>query len=222
MLEHYAGLPGGVAATHPAPTLPTGGSERATAIDASSERLIVAWRLPPGDHPDLPALDLLTHLLAGGDATRLPRALVFDQPVATSVSAELTAGRLGGSVQLHVTLLPGERARTALQRVDQVLATLQPTADELAAAKNRLKMELYGSLAGVDGRAEQLGQALVSFGSLRSVVSAQADVDAVTLADIARVAKKYLQRDARVVILGETPPPKVSRSGRAKQRTVPG
>lgn len=220
VLEHYAALPGGDPARHPQPVAVSGGVERTTAVDASTERLALAWRLPGGDHADLPALDLLAQLLAGGDAARLTRALVFDKPVASSVTADLSAGRLGGSIQVHVTLLPGERARTALQRVDQVLGAWVPTDAELLAAKNRLKMELYGSLTSVDGRAEQLGQAMVCFGSLRSVLQAQADTDAVTLADVQRVARKYLKPDSRVVILGEAPPPKVS--GRASKRQVRG
>lgn len=222
ILTYYAELPGQPRPQKPVVPAPTAGAQQSLGLDASTERLAVAWRIPPGDHADIAALDVLAHVLAGSDSTRLARALVFDQPMASHVSADISGARLGGLLQVHVSLLPGELAKTALQRVDLVLAGVpgnQPVlATELAAAKNHLKMEMFAALASVDGRAEQLGQSLVSFGSLKPVLNAQMAIDAVTLADVQRVAKLYLRADRRVVILGEAPPPKVAGKSR-KLRT---
>ncbi len=213
--QHYGALPQGSVPTRPSAVLPTGSAQRALAIDAGAERLAVAWRLPPGDHADMAALDVLTEILANGDSTRLAHALLYEQPLASHASADLNDARLGSLLQIHATLLPGKQAKEALARVDAAVKALvgpQPvTAGELTAAKNRLKMAHFSALTSVDGRAEQLGHFLVGYGSLQPLLRFSADVEAVMLADVQRVAQKYLVADQRIVVLGEMPPPKVAR-----------
>ena len=220
--KHYGGLPKGPDLPRPTPALPEGAAQRALAIDAGAERLAIAWRLPPGDHADMAALDVLTELLANGDSTRLAHALIYDKPIASQASADLNDSRLGSLLQIHATLLPGERAKDALARVDAAVKALngaQPVTDaELGAAKNRLKMAHFSALTSVDGRAEQLGHFLVGYGSLQPLLRFSRDVEAVTVADVQRVARKYLTADRRIVVIGEMAPPKVAGKRRAGGR----
>ncbi len=214
VVKHYAALPQAPAPQRPKAALPTGAVQRALAIDAGAERLAVAWRLPPGDHADMAALDVLTELLANGDSTRLAQVLLFDKPIASHASADLNDSRLGSLLHIHVTLLPGQLAKEALARVDAAIKALngaQPVTEaELSAAKNRLKMAHFSALTSVDGRAEQLGHFLTGYGSLQPLLRFSADVEAVTVADVRRVAQKYLVADQRIVVLGEMAPPKVA------------
>ncbi len=220
IIQYYGNLPQGVASQRPTATLPTGAAQRALAIDAGAERLAVAWRLPPGDHADMAALDVLTEMLANGDSTRLAHALLYDKPIASHASADLNDSRLGSLLQIHVTLLPGQLAKEALARVDATIKALngaEPmTAAELGAAKNRLKMAHFSALTSVDGRAEQLGHFLTGYGSLQPLLRFSTDVEAVTVADVQRVAAKYLVADRRIVVLGEMAPPKIAGKRRAR------
>lgn len=219
VVQHYGKLPQGSPPQRPNAALPTGPAQRALAIDAGAERLAMAWRLPPGDHSDMAALDVLTEMLANGDSTRLARALLYEKPIASHASADLNDARLGSLLQIHVTLLPGQLAKEALARVDAAIRALngsQPMTDgELLAAKNRLKMAHFSALTSVDGRAEQLGHFLTGYGSLQPLLRFSADVEAVTVADVQRVAHKYLAADRRIVVLGEMAPPKVAGRRRA-------
>lgn len=219
VVQHYGNLPQGTAPQRPEAKLPTGAAQRALAVDAGAERLAVAWRLPPGDHADMAALDVLTEVLANGDSTRLARALLYDKPIASQASADLSDSRLGSLLNVHVTLLPGQLAKEALVRVDAAVKALsgaQPmTEAELRAAKNRLKMAHFSALTSVDGRAEQLGHFFVGYGSLQPLLRFSTEVEAVTVADVQRVASKYLVADRRVVVLGEMAPPKVAGKKRA-------
>ena len=215
IVEHYGGLPAGTPQAPPRAEAPTGAAQRTVVVDAGAERAAVAWRLPPGDHADAVALEVLAEVLGSGDSARLAKALLFAQPIASAVSADVSDARLGSLLQVHVTLLPGERGREALERVDAVVRALlgsQPTSEaELTAAKNRLKMAYFSSLAHAEGRAEQLGHALLSYGSLEPALQFPARLAAVTTGDVQRVAHAYLIAERRVVVLGELPPPKVAR-----------
>ena len=223
VIKHYGVLPSAPAPQRPTAALPTGAAQRSLVVDAGAERLAVAWRLPPGDHADMAALDVLTELLANGDSTRLAHALLYDKPIASHASADLNDSRLGSLLQVHVTLLPGQQAKEALARVDATVKALngaQPVTDaELVAAKNRLKMAHFSALTSVDGRAEQLGHFLTGYGSLQPLLRFSSDVEAVAVADVQLVAQRYLVADRRVVVLGEMAPPKVAgkrRGGRSK------
>src|SRR5262249_40550501 len=77
-----------------------------------------AWPTVADDHPDAPALDLLASVLAGGDASRLHKALVLDKRLAKDVSADSDTKELAGLFTLHSTAAEGK----SLDEVEAVLA----------------------------------------------------------------------------------------------------
>jgi zinc protease len=77
----------------------------------------------------------------------------------------------------------------------------QPVAsDELARAKNQLIAAALQQRETVDGRAFEIGQALLLQGDAARANTDIADLQAVTAADIQRVAQTYLVDDRRVVV----------------------
>lgn len=174
-------------------------------LDASAERLAVAWRAMPGSHPDHPALAVLSEALFGADSSRLTRRLVHDARLAADVGAHLPETKGPALLDLRVALLPGHTAREALTALEAGLQDLQEhpvTELELQGAKNRLRMAHFRELTGVDGRAETLGMAWATFADVQHHARWWTAVQSTTTADLQRVARTWLAKDKRVVILG--------------------
>ena len=81
-------------------------------------RLYLAW-LSPAMFADGDAeLDLAADLLANGKTSRLYRRLVFDERIATDVSASQNSREIGGFLQVAATAAPGHTL-AELERVDR-------------------------------------------------------------------------------------------------------
>src|SRR5439155_16126878 len=70
-------------------------------------RLYVAWHTPAMFAEGDADLDLATDLLANGKTSRLYRRLVFEQRIATDVSASQNSREMAGYAQVTVTAAPG-------------------------------------------------------------------------------------------------------------------
>ncbi len=175
-------------------------------LDASTERLAVAWRAMPGDHPDHPLLAVLTEALFGGDSARLTKRLVHTANLAADVGASLAETKHPALLDLRVALLPGHTALEALKVLDAGLVDVAAhplTEAELQGAKNRLKMSHYHELTGVDGRAETLGMAWATFGDVQHHTRWWQAVQTATTADLQRVGKEWLSPGKRVIVFGQ-------------------
>jgi zinc protease len=111
LVEAYFGsLPPG---TKPAPVEPLSVPPRTRETRLILEdrvelpRLYLAWHSPRLFGPDDAELDLVADVLAGGKTSRLYRALVYDQRVATEVAASQNSRELSGYFQVVATAAPG-------------------------------------------------------------------------------------------------------------------
>ena len=75
-----------------------------------------------------------------------------------------------------------------------------PTDAELSEAKNELLAGALRERETIEGRASALGYALIVDGDAASVNTELAKLQAVTAADVQRVAKKYMAEDRRMTI----------------------
>ncbi|MDP3275997.1 MAG: pitrilysin family protein [Deltaproteobacteria bacterium] len=175
-------------------------------------RLAIGWKSPPMSHPDHVALSLLCEAMTAGRSSRFFRALVTEGEVATDVGASVGQFRDEGLFELQLTARDGVSARELLAAVDREVDRLlaEPiTIVELERAAARLELGFLQGLETVGGRAEQIGfyqtvlndpaGSLTRLEALRGVDVQQLDV----------VAKKYLRRQRRTVVLVE-PEPEVS------------
>jgi zinc protease len=170
--------------------------------------------------PDRPVLDVLERLLGGGDSARLQRDLVREHEVATAVAANNSWGIQQDLFWIYAQARPKKTAADLERRIDAVVGALveRPVPeDELAKAKNQLKAELVRSLKTVSGKANQLGYLDVIFGDYRALFGLDAAWDAVTAADVLRVARAHLVPARRTIVelrpvpaegppLGDAPP----------------
>ncbi len=168
---------------------------------ASAANLMVAWKVPAANGPDYYALEVLQSILAEGKTSRLYRALV-DQQLATTVAAMSMDGFDPGLLYVYsVAAAKVEPARLeqALLAAVERLVKDGVTEEELQKVKNQKLVGIYRELETINGKAEQLGANEVMFGDYRKMFETPARYQALTTADIQRVAAKYLKKSQRTV-----------------------
>ena len=158
------------------------------------------WQLPPLNHPDTPALQVLDAIMSSGQSSRLYTALVEPGLAVGTVQYAYPSEEVGQFVQ-YAQIRPDAEpapvaavlaAETARMRDELV------TPAELAEAKNEL---IAGTLRGREtarGRAFEIGEMLVSTGDPNAPNRVVAAIGAVTAADVQRVARTWLNPESRV------------------------
>ncbi|MBK9375101.1 MAG: insulinase family protein [Holophagales bacterium] len=176
-----------------------------------------SYKAVPAVHGDAAALQVLGVVLGGAPMTgrpgmggptrppsgRLHRALVLDQKAATRASAYFRGQKYGGLFTVSATPAPGKRPGEVepllYAELDKVVKE-GISDDELARAKNALRVAFYTRLESNSGIRESLAQA-ESSGTYRDLLDSPKKVEAVTRDDVQRVAKKYLVKESRSVLL---------------------
>jgi zinc protease len=163
---------------------------------------MIAYHVPEAKNPDSIVLDLVSTVLSTGQSSRLYKRMVDEEPLALSVN-----GRSGDSIDptlLVFTIQPRngiDPARTEKALYDELerLQTTEVSARELQKAKNQLLTQHYSRLKTIAGRASLLGHYDVILGDYTKAFTIDKDFEAVTAADIQRVAKKYFTEKNRTV-----------------------
>ena len=159
------------------------------------------WQTPGAAHSDIPALEVMSAILARGESSRLHKSLVYDKRVATSVSSNLVDIEEAGFYTPIVTLAGGKTVAEGEAALDAELERMRSTpvtAAELSEAKNELVAAALRDRETFSGRSFALGEALVRTGDPRHLDKQLAAIQKVTAADVQRVARKYLAPNARV------------------------
>ncbi|WP_026082429.1 M16 family metallopeptidase [Mastigocladopsis repens] len=163
--------------------------------------LQAVYPLPDVNHPDVPALDLMDYILTDGRNSRLEQVLV-ESGLANDVSASVISLIESGWYELLVTADPNQDLKKIDSVVRSALAQLTKkgvTTEELNRAKAKLEASLILSNRDITSLALQLGNDETTAGDYRYTDRYLADVRQVTVADVQRVAKKYLKPEARTV-----------------------
>jgi zinc protease len=162
-----------------------------------------AWPSVRAFHPDDAALQALAQIVAGGKSSRLYRALVLDAPLAVDVGLRQGASKLDGYLLLTATARPGVHPRAIDSVVTRVLAEVATngvTARELERVKNGGRASAIDGLSSVLGKAMQLSYYNYVVGTPDFLAQDLARFEALTPADVQRVAAQYLAGKPRVVL----------------------
>jgi zinc protease len=165
-------------------------------------RLYLSWPSVGARHEEDLALDVLGSVLSGRRTARLTKALVFDQQSAASVSAGQSTNENVGDFQIVITPRPGhslDELRVATDSIIERLKREGPTADEVQRAKAGIELGFVRNLESNLGKAEQLADGLVFHGDAGYFRTDYRRAQAVSPADVKRVANTYLTR-GRVVL----------------------
>jgi zinc protease len=160
-------------------------------------RVYYTWPSVRNFSRDDAALNVLASVLANGKNSRLYKRLVYDLQIAQDVDAGQEGSRLAGYFQIVVT----PRKGIAPARVDSIvgseLAKLERdgiTSRELARVQNSTRSRFLRSLSTDLGTAELLNRYNYFVGNPDYVQRDAARYDAVTRADVQRVARTYLNK----------------------------
>jgi zinc protease len=144
------------------------------------------------------ALDVLAHILGGGSNSRLNRALVMEQRVATSTAAwyqgtSLDATRFGvtGTPAAGVTL---EKVEGAIDAVIAAFLDKGPTPEELERSKGRMIADYVYAQDNQSTLARMYGAALTTGSTVEDVLARPERLRAVTAEQVRDVARRYLDK----------------------------
>ncbi len=125
-------------------------------------RVYISWITPAMFAPGDADLDLAADILANGKTSRLYKRLVFDERIATDVSAAQNSREVGGFMQLAATAAPGhdlrEIERVIVEEIGK-LASDGPSEDEMSRAKVQAEAQFIfrlQSVGGFGGKSDQL------------------------------------------------------------------
>ena len=163
---------------------------------------MIAYHIPATSHADNPALQVLSTVLTDGRSSRLYRRLVDGDQLALSVNLgidlSLDPGLAVVTMQTRADKDAG-KAQLALYEEIARVAKSGISALELQKAKNQLLAHFYRDLKTISGRANLLGTYETFYGDYRKLYTAPAEIEAVTAADVLRVAATYFGPTKRTV-----------------------
>lgn len=194
--------------------------ERRLTLDdtlARTPRLDIVWHVPAGNTPDDDALNILSSILSGGRSSRLYESLVRDRQLTPSVFAGPSSNRGPSLFQIEATVLLGKSVADLEGAIYSELDKVknEPIADwEIEKARNSQRRAYVSGLGSSLQRAVLLGQYALFYND-PNLINTRADrLGKVTAADVQRVARQYLTKDNRTVVITNPKPVASGEGGR--------
>ncbi|MEA2560226.1 MAG: zinc protease [Acidobacteriota bacterium] len=188
---------------------PAASGERRTVLEdarATHPQYLSAYKTVPSNHPDWYALNLLADILGQGPASRLHRALV-DTKLVAGLGEGMSESRGPSLFRIQLNLPPGgaiQRVERVEQVLDEEIARIQRdgvTEAELALARSQEEDYWKQVLATPRGRAETLARFSIYYRDPELINGELKKILGMTAADVQRVARKYMNRDNRAVVV---------------------
>ena len=162
-----------------------------------------AYHIPAAAHPDAAPLDLAETILGAGKSSRLYQSLVYGKQIATTAYARADLREAPGLFEFSAILSRGKRVADARAALDDEIARLQAEAvpaQDLERAKTQIASSFVRGRQTYNGIALSLVRAAVERNDPGAVNTDLARYQAVTAADVARVASAYFTPANRTVV----------------------
>ncbi len=177
-------------------------------------QLVLGVPAPPVNSPDRYALYLLNTILGGGMSSRLFQSVREEAGLAYSIYSEMNPFRDTGSLAVY--------AGTSIEKTPEMLRRIlaeftklkkEPIPDdELLRSQTQLKGNIVLGLESSNARMSNLARQQMNFGRFASVDEVVEQIDAVTPADMQRIANELLHRDKlSLTLLGNLGKLKITR-----------
>ena len=191
-------------------------AERRSTLEDSLAKLTqidVAYVVPPAGSPDSDALDVLSWVLSSGRSSRLNQVVVREKQLATNAGAFNPDARGPGLFQLSATVAPNKKAEDTEAALYEEIEKVKNGAIaewEIEKAHNSARRQQAAAVTSSLQRAIQLGEYALFYDNPNLINTRTSGILKVTAADVQRVAKKYLTKENRsvVVTVPKAPAPK--------------
>ncbi|GCE81438.1 M16 family metallopeptidase [Komagataeibacter oboediens] len=199
--QHFADLPTGTVPPQPAVNYVGGAFTRERDLDQA--HIVLGFpSMPYGDPDYYPAL-LLSTLLGGGMSSRLFQEIREKRGLVYSVYSFNAPFRQGGLFGIYAGTGEAQVADLVPVTLEELRKVRHTVTDaELARARAQLKSSLLMSLESTGSRCEQLARQLQVFGRLIPTAETVRRIDAVTIADVQRVATRIFSGRPTLASLG--------------------
>ena len=187
------------------------------------------YPLPEANHPDVPAIDVMNYVLTEGRSSRMYQSIV-ETGIATSLDGGAANLAAGGWYEISSIVEVGKslpKLEAAIDKQIKLLQTKGVTAGEIARAKAQLKAGYLLGNRDINAQARQLGNDQTTTGDYQFTDKYLAGVERVTVADVQRVANKYLQPKLKTIgffeptqITGQAAP--AASGGKTAENFAPG
>jgi len=179
---------------------------RATIEDALARitRIDMMHKIPPSSSPDYDALQVLATVLSGGRSSRLNENIVRQKQLASNIGAFAGQSRGPGLFGIVATMTPGRSAAELEAAIDAEIERVKagPIEDwEIEKARNAARSQLLNSLGSALDRAVTMGEDALFYNNPDKINTRADSIAKVSAADVQRVAKQYLVKTARTVVI---------------------
>jgi zinc protease len=161
-------------------------------------RVYKLWNIPPSTKPDFDYLNLASDVLASGKTSRLYKRLVYDEQIATDVTAAVSPNEIGSTFQIFATARPGGDLRKVEQAVTEELARFLrtgPTPAELARVKTQHRAAFIRGIeriGGFGGKSDVLAAGEIFSGRPDAYKESFARIAGATPTDLLTASKRWL------------------------------
>lgn len=162
--------------------------------DVETRTVYLQWPTVQARHEDEAALDVLASVLSYGHGTRLDDALYYTHAIASDVGAFHQSQELAGGFYIYASSpnVPLRRLERKAIRVVEGLTRAPPTTAEVNRARAGIRASLLDALEAPADVAEHVADCWRLTGKADCMPDLWARYEAVTPADVQRVAAKYL------------------------------
>jgi len=170
--------------------------------DLREDYLALAYRIPEITHKDIPALEVLGTLLAGGESSRLVQSLKRRMGLVTGISTYVFSPKEEGLFVIYATFSGKERdeiLRVTDSELEKTLS-VSPSQREIEKAKNMIKASYIYAAETVQGKARQIGDFQTLTGDPQFLDAFIHAIDKVSIEDIQKVYRTYLVGKKRAVV----------------------
>jgi zinc protease len=159
--------------------------------------IMIGYHIPPYTSDDHYALSALDQIMGSGDSSRLMRLLVNnDKPLCVRIDSTHWQAEDSGMCGVGGTVMVGkdpEKVRKVLEDAVADVVKNGVTQEELDKAKEIVKVGLIHGRETADDLASQLGEEYLFGKDTDRVNTALAKIEALTPADVQKVAAKYMR-----------------------------